>query len=100
MTETLLPANYYTGEMAGIRADGTLVSEILKDKGIVLIFYKLWNMVFKKFFSETNMVSSDAVLYSLINLLGLDLGTCFPMVRLGQICLHHRDPMCYCKGIG
>jgi len=32
VTETLLPANYYTGDMAGIRADGTLVSEILKDK--------------------------------------------------------------------
>jgi len=32
VTETLLPPNYYTDAMSGIRADGTLVSELLKDK--------------------------------------------------------------------
>lgn len=32
VTETLLPSKYYSGAMTGIRADGTLVSEILKDK--------------------------------------------------------------------
>ena len=40
------------------------------------------------------------IIFLLINLLGLDLDTCFPMVRWGQICLHHRDLMCYCRGMG
>lgn len=32
VAEQLLPQNYYSGDMSGIRADGALVSEILKDK--------------------------------------------------------------------
>ena len=33
VTESLLPQDYYSGNMCGIRADGALISEILRDKG-------------------------------------------------------------------
>jgi len=33
VTETLLPQDYYSENMAGIRADGALISEILSEKG-------------------------------------------------------------------